>query len=274
LVTVGGVLQDISAYNINGFFIVFVAPPGNGVNIRVIHLGIRRDLTSLPNNSSLNSPTIINGTVSSLSTPLTAGQGGTGATTLASGGLLVGNGTAAIGIASAAQIVAAVGATAVTNATNATNATNVTGTTTASVVTSALGSGTADATKVLLGDRTWGLRATLASNTFAGAQIGTVTALTSTAAAMAINLATNNNFSHTTTENTTLSAPSNPVAGQSGVITITQGATARLLAYNTFWKFPGGTIPTLSAIAGAVDIFAYNVDSATRASCQLIKDVK
>ena len=116
--------------------------------------------------------------------------------------------------------------------------------------------------------------ATTATNTFTGAQIGTVTTLTSTAAAMAINLATNNNFSHTTSENTTLSAPSNPVAGQSGVITITQGATARTLAYNTFWKFAGGTVPTLTATASAVDVFAYNVESATRATCQLIKDVK
>ena len=37
-----------------------------------------------------------------------------------------------------------------------TNATNVTGTTTASIPTSALASGTADASKVLLGNRTWG----------------------------------------------------------------------------------------------------------------------
>ena len=112
------------------------------------------------------------------------------------------------------------------------------------------------------------------SNTFTGAQIGTVTALTSTAAAVAINLATNNNFSHTTSENTTLSAPSNPAAGQSGVITITQGATARTMAYNTFWKFAGGTVPTLTDTVGAVDVFAYNVESATRATAQLIGDLK
>jgi hypothetical protein len=116
--------------------------------------------------------------------------------------------------------------------------------------------------------------AALSSNTFTGAQIGTVTALTSASAAMAINLASNNNFSHTTSENTTLSAPSNPVAGQSGVITITQGATARTLAYNTFWKFAGGTVPDLTATVGAVDVFVYTVESATRATAQLIGDVK
>jgi hypothetical protein len=117
------------------------------------------------------------------------------------------------------------------------------------------------------------LGTTNTANTFTGAQIGTVTALTSASASMAINLATNNNFSHTTSENTTLALPSNPVAGQSGVITITQGGTARTLAYNTFWKFAGGTVPTLTPTVGAVDVFAYSVESATRATAQLIKDV-
>jgi hypothetical protein len=113
-----------------------------------------------------------------------------------------------------------------------------------------------------------------ATQTFTGGQIGAVTSLTSSGASIAINLATNNNFSHTTTENTTLAAPSSPVAGQSGVITITQGATPRTMAFNTFYKFPGGTVPTLTASASAVDVFVYSVDSSSRATCQLIKDVK
>jgi hypothetical protein len=46
------------------------------------------------------------------------------------------------------------------------------------------------------------------------------------------------------------------------------------LAYNTFWKFAGGTLPDLTATAGAVDVFAYNVESTTRATAQLIGDVK
>ena len=112
------------------------------------------------------------------------------------------------------------------------------------------------------------------AQTFTGGQRGAVTALTSSGASIAINLATNNNFSYTTSESSTLAAPSNPVAGQSGVITITQGATPRTLAYNTFWKFPGGTVPTLTATAGAVDVFAYSVESGSRCTCQLIKDVK
>jgi hypothetical protein len=115
---------------------------------------------------------------------------------------------------------------------------------------------------------------TNAAQTFTGGQRGAVTALTSSGASIAINLATNCNFSYTTSESSTLASPSNPVAGQSGVITITQGATPRTLAYNTFWKFPGGTVPTLTATAGAVDVFAYSVESGSRCTCQLIKDVK
>ena len=115
---------------------------------------------------------------------------------------------------------------------------------------------------------------TSTAQTFTGGQRGAVTALTSSSASIAIDLATNNNFSHTTSENTTLASPSNATAGQSGIITITQGGTARTLAYNTFYKFAGGTVPTLTATAGAVDIFAYYVESASRATCQLIKDVK
>jgi hypothetical protein len=115
---------------------------------------------------------------------------------------------------------------------------------------------------------------TNAVNAFTGAQRGTVTALTSSSASIAINLATNNNFSHTTSENSTLASPSNATAGQSGIITITQGGTARTLAYNTFYKFAGGTVPTLTATAGAVDVFAYYVTSSSAATCQLIKDVK
>lgn len=119
-----------------------------------------------------------------------------------------------------------------------------------------------------------GTAAVLGSNSFSGAQIGSVTSLTSSSGSIAINLATNNNFSHTTSENSTLAAPSNPVAGQSGIIAITQGGTARTLAYNTFYKFAGGTVPTLTATAGAVDLLAYYVESSSRATCQLIKDVK
>lgn len=111
--------------------------------------------------------------------------------------------------------------------------------------------------------------------TITGAAVGTTAALTSAAASLAINLMSANNFTHTLTENTTLAAPSNPIAGQSGVIVFTQHASSpKTLAFNSFWKFAGGTIPTLTATNGAVDVLSYYVESTGRATCALIKDVK
>lgn len=116
--------------------------------------------------------------------------------------------------------------------------------------------------------------ATGSVNTFTAAQRGSVTSLTSTSGVTVIDLASTNNFSYLTAENSTLSPPVNPVAGQSGIITITQGATARTLGYSTFWKFAGGNVPTLTSTAGAVDVFAYYVNAVGFATCHLIKDVK
>ena len=80
------------------------------------------------------------------------------------------------------------------------------------------------------------------------------------AGSMAIDLAATNNFSHTLTENTTLAAPSNPTAGQSGNIVFTQHASSpKTLSFNSFWKFAGGTPPTLTATNGAVDVLTYYV---------------
>lgn len=58
-------------------------------------------------------------------TDLAVADGGTGASSFTSGGILRGNGTSALSIASASDITSAIGSTAVTNATNATNATNL-----------------------------------------------------------------------------------------------------------------------------------------------------
>lgn len=114
--------------------------------------------------------------------------------------------------------------------------------------------------------------ASLVTNTFTGAQIGTVTALTSTSNSMAINLATNNNFSHTFTENTTLANPSNPVAGQSGRIFFTQHASSpKTLAFGNQYKFPGGSVPTVTASNSAIDVLYYDVLSSTQIALSLVK---
>lgn len=109
---------------------------------------------------------------------------------------------------------------------------------------------------------------------YSKAQRGTAVSLTSSGASIASDFSLANNFTHTTSENTTLANPSNLVAGQSGVIVITQGATARTLAYGSYWKFSGGTVPSLTATVSAVDVLAYYVESSTRITAKLVTDVK
>lgn len=110
---------------------------------------------------------------------------------------------------------------------------------------------------------------------YSKAQRGTAVSLTSTSASIASDFANANNFTHTFTENTTLANPSNLVAGQSGVIVFTQHASSpKTLAFGSYWKFPGGTAPTVTATNSAVDVLVYYVESTTRISARLISDVK
>ena len=115
------------------------------------------------------------------------------------------------------------------------------------------------------------------AQTMSGAKRGESAILTSSSASIAINLATSNNYSHTFTENTTLAAPTNAVGGQSGIIFFQQHASSpKTLAFNSFWKFPGGTPATpVTATASAIDALAYYVEpGGTFAICQMINDVK
>jgi hypothetical protein len=102
------------------------------------------------------------------------------------------------------------------------------------------------------------------AQSFTKAQRGSVVALTD-AATIAVDLSLGNNFSVTLAGNRTLGAPTNVTAGQSGVIVVTQDGTgSRTLAFNSVYKFAGGTAPTLTTTASAVDVLAYYVESATR----------
>ena len=109
---------------------------------------------------------------------------------------------------------------------------------------------------------------------FSVAQRGTITALTD-GATITPNMNNANNFSVTLGGNRTLANPTNLTAGQSGVIVITQDGTgSRTLAYGSYFKFPGGTAPTLTTTASAVDVLAYYVESSTRITARLVADVK
>lgn len=104
---------------------------------------------------------------------------------------------------------------------------------------------------------------TAEANTFTAGQRGEITTLTD-AANIATNLADSNNFTVTLGGNRTLDNPTNIVAGQSGSIFIVQDGTgSRTLAFGSYWDFAGGTAPTLTTTASAVDRIDYIVRTST-----------
>ena len=108
---------------------------------------------------------------------------------------------------------------------------------------------------------------TNAVQTFTSGQRGEITALTD-GATITPDLADSNNFSVTLGGNRTLANPSNIVAGQSGSFFITQDGTgSRTLAYGSYYDFAGGTAPTLSTTAAAVDRIDYVVRTSTSIHC-------
>ena len=112
------------------------------------------------------------------------------------------------------------------------------------------------------------------NQSFTVSQRGAITALTD-GATITPNMNNANNFSVTLGGNRTLANPTNLTAGQSGVIVITQDGTgSRTLAYGSNFKFPGGTAPTLTTTANAVDVLAYYVESASRITARLVADTK
>lgn len=105
------------------------------------------------------------------------------------------------------------------------------------------------------------------TDTVDGGVAATITALTD-GATITPDFSLSNNFSVTLGGNRTLANPTNLVAGQSGSIFISQDGTgSRTLAYGSYLKFAGGTAPTLSTTANAVDRIDYIVRSSTNIQC-------
>lgn len=129
------------------------------------------------------------------------------------------------------------------------------------------GNGADDFTERVRIESTGRLKVSYASN-------GVVTALTD-GATITPDFNAANNYSLTIGGARTLANPTNLTAGQSGAIVITQDGTGgRTLAFGTYWKFPGGTTPTLTTTASAVDVLVYYVESTTRITATMLNDVK
>ena len=144
-----------------------------------------------------------------------------------------------------------------TSATSATSATNLTG---------------AGSTAAVLGINTSGLNNTklyLSGN--AAAEIVTL----ADGANITPDFTTANNFEVTLAGNRTLNNPTGVTTGQSGVIFVKQDSSgSRTLGVQTHWQFAGGTAPTFTTTANAVDVIGYVVYGPYNIACTTTSDVK
>ena len=107
-----------------------------------------------------------------------------------------------------------------------------------------------------------------------GAAKGTIITLTD-GASVIVSMAKANTFVVTLGGNRTLGFPSPIPPGQSGMIYIYQDGTgSRTLAYTSCWRFAGGTTPTLTTDAAAVDMLAYSVRTSATIDAALVADLK
>ena len=107
-----------------------------------------------------------------------------------------------------------------------------------------------------------------------GGAAANITAL-SDGATITIDMATACHHSVTLGGNRTSAAPSNQVVGQAGSIFITQDGTgSRTAAFNSAFKFVGGTAPTLTTTASATDRIDYIIKSSNVIHCAVSLDVK
>ena len=214
-------------------------------------------------------------------TVVTTGDTGTITSTMIANGTIVDADINASAAISGSKIVAAT--TSVVGAVQLTDSTSSTSTTTAATpnsVKSAYDLGNAALPKsggtmtgaitFAAGQTISGYAALATAQTFTAAQRGSVSALTD-GATITPDFSLSNNWSLALGGSRTLANPTNLTAGQSGTIVITNGG-AYTLAFGSYWKFAGGTAPTLTA--SATDVIAYYVESATRITARHIGDVK
>ena len=87
--------------------------------------------------------------------------------------------------------------------------------------------------------------------------------------------ASSNNFIVTLGGNRTLNNPTGVTTGQSGVIFVKQDGTgSRTLGIHSHYHFAGGTAPTFTTTANAVDVIGYVAYGATTIACTTTLDVK
>ena len=108
-----------------------------------------------------------------------------------------------------------------------------------------------------------------------GGAAANITDVTQSSATITFDFALSCHHKVTLTQNATLAAPSNQAVGQSGSIFITQPSSGNYtVAYNSAFKFAGGTTPTASTSSDAVDRIDYIVLSSNVIHAVMSLDVK
>lgn len=108
-----------------------------------------------------------------------------------------------------------------------------------------------------------------------GGAAANITDVTQSSATITFDFASSCHHKVTLTQNATLAAPSNQAVGQSGSIFITQPSSGNYtVAYNSAFKFAGGTTPTASTSSNAVDRIDYVVFSSNVIHAVMSLDVK
>ena len=116
---------------------------------------------------------------------------------------------------------------------------------------------------------------TLSGGLALSGQVGAAITAASDGSTITLDLGANTHQSVTLGGNRTFAAPSNQTVGQSGSIFITQDGTgSRTASFNSAFKFVGGTAPTLSTAANAVDRIDYVIKSSNVIHCAISLDVK
>ena len=116
---------------------------------------------------------------------------------------------------------------------------------------------------------------TLSGGLALSGKIGAAITAASDGSTITLDLGANTHQSVTLGGNRTFAAPSNQTVGQSGSIFITQDGTgSRTASFNSAFKFVGGTAPTLSTAANAVDRIDYVIKSSNVIHCAVSLDVK
>ena len=244
VISIGGVIQEPdTAYTVSGSTITFTGPPPSGASFFGIVLGDTLDIGA-PSDQTVTAAKIASG---GLGTSSLADASVTAAKVAANG--LGANTFAAKSVGTAAIADAAITGAKVAAAGLAANTLAAGAVTIAKVDVSSLSGGNVAFEHV--------------NNTFVKAQRGGITNLGSVSSDFRPDFSSNNFFAVTLGGSVTIANPTNQVAGQSGAITVTQdGSGSRTLSFGSDFDFAGGTAPTLTATAAAIDVLSYYVVSA------------